>query len=227
MESIKPTVKKDEGRFGGDTTLIYNHPAFGMIRFGRTSGSKKLFGSEVENSGCISIEIQEGEEHWHLHEKYYRGTGKRIINLSMSYAQFAEAITNQNCGDGVACTFEYIKGERIPEIAENTVSTTEQIKLDIKDQSDKINSAMKDLYTEINNMKATEKAKGELRTKADKVERELRANLPFIVEQCEEAVEKITTKAKIEVEAFAQSRIHQLGMEALAEKQGKLLEDKK
>ena len=226
MNSQKPTVKKDEGHFSGDKTIIYNHPAFGMIRFGRTTGSKKLFGSEVENAGCISIEIQQGEEHWHLHQKYYRGTGKHIINLSMSYAQFSEAICNQNA-EGVPCTFEYVQGQRIPSIEENTVSVSEQIKLDIKEQSEKINSAIKDLYAEISNIKISEKAKGELRVKADKIKMELTSNLPFIVAQCEEAVEHITTKAKIEVEAFAQSRIHELGMEALADRQGKLLTDGK
>lgn len=224
MKSQKPTVKQDNGNFSGDDTIIYNHPAFGMIRFGRVNGSQKLFGSEVDNMGYISVEIQQGEEHWHLHEKRYRGTGKHIVKLAMSYAQFAESITNQNCGEGIPCTLEYIQGERVPVIEENTVGVSEQIKLDIKEQSRKINGAIKDLYTEIENMKATEKSKGELRVKADKIARELNSNLPFIISQCEEAVEHITTKAKIEVEAFAQSRIRELGMQALAEKQGKLIE---
>jgi len=223
IKSQKPTVSKE--KFGSEDNIVYNHPAFGMIRFGRTNGSQTLFGSEVDNAGYISIEVKGGSEYWHLHEKHYSSSGKpTIIRLAISYAQFAEAITNQNCGDGVPCTLEYINGERLPLISQNTVSVGEQIKLDIKAQSKKITDTIDLLEGQINGLKLSEKQKGLLIQTLDGTRRELTSNLPFIIDQCEEAVEHITTKAKIEVEAFAQSRIHQLGMQALAEKGGKLIE---
>lgn len=223
MNAQKPTVSKE--KFGGsDDALVYTHPAFGMIRFARTNGSQKLFGSEVDNAGYISIEVMQGQECWHLHEKHYYANGRTpIIRLAMSYAQFAEAITNQNCGDGIPCTLEYIEGKRIPAISENTVSVSEQIKLDIKEQSKKITDTIDLLEGQISGLKLGEKQKGLLIKTLDSTRRELKSNLPFIISQCEEAVEHITTKAKIEVEAFAQSRIRDLGMQALAEKQGKLI----
>ena len=214
----KPTVKHEQDN------IIYDHPAFGMIRFGRTQGSQTLFGSEVDNQGFISVEIKNGSEYWHLHEKRYSSSGKlSIVRLAMSYAQFSEAITNQNCGEGVPCTLEYINGHRVPAISQNTVSVGEQIKLDIKKQSKKITDSIDFLEGQIEGLSLSEKQKKLLISTLDTTRRELTSNLPFIIDQCEEAVEHITTKAKIEVEAFAQNRIHQLGMQALGEKQGKLI----
>jgi len=224
LPSQKPTVTTE--KFGGnDDSLVYKHPAFGMIRFGRTNGSQKLFGSEVDNAGHISVEVMQGQECWHLHKKHYCANSRfPIIRLAMSYSQFAEAITNQNCGDGVPCTLEYINGERIPSISENTVSVSDQIKLDIKEQGKKITDTIDLLEGQISGLKLSEKQKDLLIQTLNSTRRELKSNLPFIISQCEEAVEHLVTKAKVEVEAFAQSRIHQLGMQALAEKGGKLIE---
>jgi hypothetical protein len=218
QNAINPTVRND-----GDT-IVSTHPAFGMIRFGRTNGKQTLFGSEVENAGYVSVEIKHGEENWHLHEKHYSSSGhSSIVRLAMSYAQFAEAITNQNCGEGVPCTLEYLNGQRVPQIKNNTVGVSDQIKLDIKEKSAGINNAVNDLKKQINELSVSGKQKGVLIAAAEKIQKELNSNLPFIIDQCEEAVEHITTRSKIEVEAFAQGRIRELGIQALAEKQGKLI----
>ena len=221
MQKIKPTTETKE--LYSDRVTISKHPAFGLFRVARINGTQHLFGSEVLPSGYIEIEVKPGEEWWRLSGKtYHASTSAPIMRVAMSYAQFAEAITNQNCGEGIPCTIEVANNQRVPAILENTLSVSDQIKLDLNEQSKSINDALKDLYAQIEGLKISKKDKEELKGKADKIGRELNSNLPFIVEQCEEAVEHITTKGKIEVEAFAQSRIHQLGMEALAYKQLKL-----
>jgi len=218
MKSQKPITTK-ENQYGNTDALVSRHPAFGMIRVSRINGEQRLFGSEVENAGHISIEVKRGEEVWSLHEKSYSANGPLCLRVAMSYAQFAEAICNQICGEGIPCTLEYVNGEYVSAISQNTVSVSEQIKLDIKEYTKKINDPLDMLEGQIHGLKISEKQKELLIETLEVSRRELNSNLPFVISQCEEAVEHITTKSKIEVEAFAQGRIRDLGMQALAEKQ--------
>lgn len=86
------------------------HPSYGMIRFARSSiggSGTALFGSSIMHNNVIRLSIskgmmeREGNEDWFL-----AGTdiNDMIVEVEMSYTQFAEAITSLNIGEGIPVT---------------------------------------------------------------------------------------------------------------------------
>lgn len=110
-----------------DDRTILTHPAFGIINFTRTNGGDPwLFGSAIENENKICLRISRGiEERTLSHD--FRYAKQRIVEVEMSYSQFAECISSMNRGEGVPCTITYTENNGlVPAIAEN-VSKTQTI----------------------------------------------------------------------------------------------------
>ncbi len=68
----------------------------------------------------------------------------------------------------------------------------------------------------VSTSKLTLAAKDELVKAVDKVTAAVTSSLPFIVDQYQEAAEKVGAKAKAEMDAYATSIVHRLGARALA-----------
>ena len=92
------------------------HPSYGMIRFARSSiggSGTALFGSTIMHNNVIRLSIskgmmeREGNEDWFL-----AGTdiNDMIVEVEMSYTQFAEAITSLNIGEGIPVTITKVNG---------------------------------------------------------------------------------------------------------------------
>lgn len=92
------------------------HPSYGMIRFARSSiggSGTALFGSSIMHNNVIRLSIskgmmeREGNEDWFL-----AGTdiNDMIVEVEMSYTQFAEAITSLNIGEGIPVTITKVNG---------------------------------------------------------------------------------------------------------------------
>ena len=83
------------------------HPSYGMLGFSRRQGSKtNLFGSSIQHQNTISMTLRQGEMHRGLNTDWFFG-GDVIVEVEMSQAQFAEAITSMNMGSGVPVTIRY------------------------------------------------------------------------------------------------------------------------
>lgn len=194
----KVNVKVDKA----NDRIVKTHPSFGMISFSRISGSSgPMFGSQIEVGSFIRLAITEADETWHLHQKWRHG-GKRIIELDLTNAQFAEAITTMNRGEGIPSTLRFVKGDgHIPGfIGEPTLH--EQIQADVKEagasiveRADKLAADMAKLLAESGLSKAKQAA---LQASLAMLRQDLTANMPFIIDQHAEAVEKITADAKTE-----------------------------
>lgn len=96
------------------------HPSYGMIRFARSSiggSGTALFGSSIMHNNVIRLSIskgmmeREGNEDWFL-----AGTdiNDMIVEVEMSYTQFAEAITSLNIGEGIPVTITKVNIRKIP-----------------------------------------------------------------------------------------------------------------
>ncbi len=216
---IAPTVTQDGSISGGSRK---SHPAYGMLRFSRVQGGcGKLFGSEINHTGYIQMELQPGEEERGLAHTWFFGRSKCLCQVKMSAAQWAELITSMNIGSGVPVTIDFLDDEMgyRPGIAdEDTLHAT--IKREIKKEA---SDAFKDADALATTLRATLKAsklpkskQEELIGMLDKVTRAVHDSLPHIIDQYQESAEKVAAKAKAELDAYTTSVIHRLGEKALA-----------
>lgn len=216
-------IKEEKvNRCGEDNSSIFTHPAFGMIGFSRVSGGDKiLFGSSIKHNDRILLTIKHSEEKRSLHRDSYYERGK-IIEVEMSYSQFAEAIIAMNVGSGIPCTIRFTeKDGYIPMIAENNLKRQQFV----DEFSDTIHKAMRQVQDVVNEIQSTlddKKALGvkdrrELISKLQQVKYNIGCNLDFCANQFNKQMDKTVFEAKGEIEAFCQNKINSIANTILVE----------
>ncbi len=218
--NIKPTPVKVTPK---DDSLIKTHPSFVMVGFNRITCSPpgvKMFGSEIESQSIIRLTVCEAEEQWHLSQTWHHG-GKRIIEVDLSPAQFAELLTSMNVGNGVCGTMRFRERDGHVPSALDEDTLPEQIKADIKRDSKEVIEAArhfgKEVEAIVGSSKLTKAEKARLTEIASKLQMTLESNMPFVVDQYVEAMDKVTASAKAEVDAFMTGAATRLGFKSLGE----------
>jgi len=205
-----------------DDEFEREHPSYGILHISRTSGGTsaiRLFGSPLATHyGTIRLTISKGKWiHGLNHDRYY-GMNKDFIEVEMSAAQFADAITSLNMGSGTPCTIRYVDGERV---AAPPVHATEaeHIRDNFEGTLDKYKAKARTYRKRIEELasKLSTKAREEIRIALDVMEQQLASNVPFVVEQFQEATSRITTSAKAEVDAFVTGVVRAAGLQSIAE----------
>lgn len=217
MRKVEGPTKRQEAIGKCEPHDVYDHPAFGMISMGvRTGGDNVLFGSDIGHSQCITITIKSAELARNLSNDWYHGR-QELIEVTLSHSQFAEFITNPNKGDGIPCTITHFEGKLIPAI-ERIETKQEMFRREIASAaSGRIEKAMKEIERLSDLIESGKTPKSELRKIKDNIAREvgyLPGSISFVVEQAEEALEKATTAAKIEIEATINHHINRIGTDA-------------
>jgi hypothetical protein len=204
----------------------FEHPSYAMIQFTRGMGSRsrRLFGSSLK-SHYATIRMTVTGAFWEhdLHEDRYFDAGKkRLIEVEMSAAQFAELITSMNVGSGVPCTLNFFNAtagvdgfiEEPPDIETEVERVKSSFEADLKGME----ATMRERRKEIEQLaaKLPEKSRERLRIALDVMIQQLTSNIPFIMEQFNEASERVVTSAKHDIEAFAMHALRAAGLDALA-----------
>lgn len=197
------------------------HPSYGMIQFSRISGAGHLFGSPLsQHFGTIRVRIANGERCHDTGNDYYRAKD-RIIEIELSAAQFAEAITCMNVGDGVPCTLRWITGvgsvEEVPHTENTEMGRAQEA---FKKKLSGVVAAVKKRGEVIADIMKKDRLNKDDRAKvnelADYVVREVHVNAPWWVEQFAEATGKVAAKAKAEVAVMFEHALRAAGMEHIA-----------
>jgi len=194
------------------------HPSFGVVRINRIHGNARLFNSAVTHQHFISIQIAHATRDRDLHEDWIHG-GRKIVEVYLSEAQFAHAITSIGMGDGSPCTISSVDGQRVDEPPTEAMRDTfdREIVVELRDLAATTRQLKDDLDTLLAQPRLSKEDKERLKGLAFKVEQDVRANLPFIQHQFDEAMEKAVQHAKIEVEAHVNAVIRSQGLVALRE----------
>ena len=199
------------------------HPSYGMLGFSRRQGSKtNLFGSSIQHQNTISMTLRKGEMHRGLNADWFFG-GDVIVEVEMSQAQFAEAITSMNMGSGVPVTIRYQENKGYIE-RPDFKGKKDMFNDELKEQLANANANTKSLIEEIREMFDTKKSIGkgdreEIIKRLDKIYADINQNVTFIHKQFNEQVDKTITEAKGEIEAFCENKLHSIAYAALNEKQ--------
>ena len=205
-----------------DDEFEREHTSYGILHIARTNGGGgaiRLFGSPLATHyGTIRLSISKGKWTHGLNYDRYFGMSKDFIEVEMSAAQLADAITSLNLGSGTPCTIRYVGAERVPDPPAHATEA-EHIRDNFESTLDKYKAKARTCRKRIDELtsKLSTKAKEEIRIALDVMEDQLASNVPFVVKQFQEATTRITTSAKAEVEAFVTGVVRAAGLQSIAE----------
>lgn len=194
---------RSQGTFG----TKYEHESYGLISFSRrqTRPPQPMFGSQVRTGNPIAMMVKnavvehDGERQWFFAKDL-------IIEVEMTPAQFADAITSLNIGEGVPCTIRYVRheGEKQPPPYEGKIETHHKgMKQRVHDAMEKAKNYQA-LASEILSKKGnlTVKERKELTEYMFHMMQEVCENLPFIASELAKVMDETKSQAKAEIEAF-------------------------
>lgn len=205
-----------------DDDFEREHPSYGLVHISRItggSGATRLFGSPLANHyGTIRLSIGPAKWCHGLHrDNYYGGLRGEHIEIEMSAAQFADMITSLNMGGGTPCTIRRLAEAQIAD-PPNYATEAEHIRDNFEGSLDKYRAKARTYRKKIEELtsKLSAKARDEIRIALNVIEDQLSSNVPFVVQQFQEATTKITSAAKAEVDAFVTGVVRTAGLEAIA-----------
>lgn len=201
---------------------ITTHPSFGQIRFSRVNGHANFYGSELDQSHYITMEVVESEVHRDLSKEWYFGHGIPLISIRMTGNQFSEMITSMNMGSGIPCTIEMVDKKKVEALPVQE-SRKEFMHRKFKDRMKMFADTIREKQ-----IKAKEIVKKKTLSKADIHEldqtlnwltTEIENNIPFFAQCFQETTDEIVKEAKAEVENAILHKIQVLGLIELQNQQ--------
>jgi hypothetical protein len=182
------------------------HPSFGFLRASRVSGHATLFDSAIQHHHYVEVTVGTAMQEWRHGETHVYGKDE-ILKLAMSEAQFATFITSMNVGWGAPCTLTRVDGKSV-EPPPADINTRETFENHVKDKAESIAGSLKDALTALGELETGKRrlTKTEVREAKALVEtasRELLANMPYLLRVFAEQMEKLTERAKADVNAYA------------------------
>lgn len=197
------------------------HPSYGMLGFYRQhGGTHNLFGSSIQCNDTICLRLKHGSVRRDLNTDYYFGGGD-IVEVRMSYSQFATLIASMNVGDGIPVTITWLNGERIPNPP--FVNKADQHLSEFRDHLKGAVQKSKELIGIVKKKFSDKKTfnkkdQEEILSLLNQISMDIDCNRDFQLFQFQEQMDKTVTEAKGEVEAFVQNKM-------LSIAQAKLVED--
>ena len=201
-----------------DENRIDQHPSYAQISASRMSSNppQTMYGSKLRHGHYISISIAESECQRSLNrDSHY--SRRQIIQVRMSETQFAQFITSMNVGGGTPCTIERLQGKEIP--SPDFVNERETISAEFENAAEQVAQSLQTAVSKLKALtapgsKLNKAAIGEILSDVEHAQREISANMPFIEEQFQEAVEHIVTTARADIEAFLAHGAMRYGLES-------------
>jgi hypothetical protein len=185
----------------------HEHESYGLISFSRRqiSPPQYMFGSQVRTGNPIAMTVKNAVVE-HDDEKQWFFAKDLILEIEMTPAQFADAITSLNISDGVPCTIRYVRheGKKQPPPYEGKIETHHKgIKQRVHNAMERAKNYQA-LASKILSKKGnlTIKERKELTGYMFHMMQEICENLPFIASELAKVMDETKSQAKAEIEAF-------------------------
>lgn len=220
--AVQPTETENQSPIGGTS---FTHDAYGTIRVTNPQGgSSTLFGSDIGHDNRVRIEICRARLD-RSHGRDWIFPRETVVDVEMSHAQFAQFITSSGKGDGTPCTLiaapsQDTRVQAMPAIA-NIETKHATFKREIRDEAMNTVEFLKKKVSTLMSLVADGKPRiSELRAVSRSLENALDnfpSNMEFVVSSAEEALEKATSDAKIEVEAYIAATAQRIGLNHISQ----------
>lgn len=209
-----------------------DHESYGILGFHRAScsGAQPLFGSSIKHRDTIMLTLKTGHMRRSLNEDWFYGD-RTLFEVEMSATQFADLITSLNQGDGVPVTIRRMRDGSLHKCeAPPFVDRGALHRAEFKEHLDDVYATSRRLIHELEEKFANKKtfSKADQKEILDicrRISQNIGCNQGFQISQFDRQMERTTTEAKGEIEAFFQNKINQIAQQALVEKPEKLLGD--
>lgn len=202
-----------------------SHESYGMLQIHRTSSSSEttLFGSSIPHHNIIRLSIHPGVVKRDLNHDWFSSNHQAIIEVELSQSQFAEAITSLNMGSGTPVTIRRLDGKRLtdPPFTSKRMQFENEFQTRMQDLEQSLRHLTENAETIMREKKSISKADRQaILDGIASLRREIASNVPYMVSSYNEQLDKTTTEAKGEIEAFTINKIKQLGLTKLHELNG-------
>lgn len=197
-----------------------DHPAQGLIKFSRVSGSLDCFGCDVLLDGYVQLEINTARVQKGIGKEYYI-TGSNVLRLRLTNYQFLELITNLNNGRDIPCTLEVVKGDPVGRY-EKTETVLDDFKRSTVELSNECFELVVQIQTQLQELDA---AKTPSKRKINKVKRDmenlhtrLKEDIPWLQNRFHEDMLVMFTQIKEEASAWIQNKLMEMGLDKVTNK---------
>lgn len=227
MRNTERVKKVEKDGSGNHLVTTMSHPAFGILRLSKPSGNKVLFGSEIDHREYVQFSIVPATLDRGLHNNWFHGENRPIVEFSMSHAQFTSMLSSSGNYTGTPITFDILpktvnkETYHVPSIEymEKQIDMNKyEIESNIKAEIEKINNKFIELKDSIEEKKGIKLQRELLHTLSCLV-KNLPANLKFGVDQAKVNIDEIKHTALVEVDAMISRHIQESGLTAIQNKQ--------
>ncbi len=224
--SPEETVTEKPDRWGRGTEREETHESFGCLQFNRVSGDRKLFGSSVLHRHFITLRILRAKAQYRALDSEMTAwpdmdADSHIVECCLSAAQFAEAITAMNIGQGVPCTLTDVRGRamaRVPDTHTNQANrVVNDFKKSMQTTEEDSSAAFDALVKEIEASSLSKKAQAAMIKKAEELHSRHDDRAEFVLNQFNESAETRMSQVKTELDATLSLFTQQLGLRQLQE----------
>jgi hypothetical protein len=195
-----------------------SHPTWASLQISRVSGQADLFGSQVQHQHFIELRVCPMKRKHDLGQDWYYAEPVPYIEIQMTAAQFAEAITSLNMGNGIPVTLHSFSGKPLGRPPKED-SEPERVKKYVAEQVVEAKQECKELQAKIDEILAKPTiGKGDralIKSMTERISKLFSTNLPFYTEQFTEATERVSSKAATEFEAMVASKLTSLGLSSM------------
>jgi hypothetical protein len=188
--------------------------AAALIAFSRTQCTREdLYDVPYPVQGYITMSVSRVKQYRSLGDTHHMNENE-LIEVKMSYSQFAEAITTMNYGCGVPCTLNYFNGEKIPSI-ENQIHEVDLFTDDVIDEVAEMAGKIDRLYHEVAAAKISKGLQTRLLSQISSLSGVLKDRLPFIEKVYIEKLDKLKAKVKTDIAAWMDHIAINKGIESI------------
>lgn len=201
MRTIEEIKIEDEAAIGGESRKKLTHPAFAQISAHRVSGHATLYGSDFHHQNHIRVSIARSELTRGLSTDWPH-TGRELIEVSLSEAQWAHFVSSLNVGTGTQCTLSHVNREVVPGLPD-PVSRTDQFGAEMHARQQRALASLALLSGAINEAGLSGKKAATLVNLVRRAAQDIDGNTKFVADMFGEHMEKVVQDAKAEVNAYA------------------------
>lgn len=193
-----------------DDKFVTEHESYVIIEANRVTSNKgvSLFGCSIKPNNTIRLRVTKAYVKRDLSKYWYHSTSDTILELELSYAQFAELITSLNT-PGVPATLRYFNGDSIEECPfEDTKHRFDSEFSDLIKETLSIVSLLTTEVIKILDQKSLKKAdRDHIKQILNKISIACSSSFPFISSQFSEQMSKVVEEAKAELDAYLSNMV--------------------